>query len=364
MKEPKRTALYERHVALGAQMVEFAGWDMPLHYPAGILEEHLATRKGAGLFDISHMGRFIIRGAGAGRFLQHVLTNNVEALDGREKGAHYTLISNETGGAVDDAYLYRFVEEEYILVVNAANREKDWKCLQTHIENFYDCELIDRTEEIIMFALQGPKSRALMEEIFQPGTLPEPVRNAVTITSISGAEVMAARTGYTGEPICFELFTSRDNGLMLWDRLVAGGATPIGLGARDTLRLEACLPLYGHELGKDPEGKEIPILACPIARFAVSFSPLKGDFIGRPILARQFQALGKITSRDFSLLSDLPRMIRPMTVTGRGVARHGAKVFKGDRQVGYVTSGTMVPLWKVEGKGLASRQADYHQGFI
>lgn len=357
----KRTVFYNRHKGLGAKIVEFGGWEMPIQYPSGIVEEHLATRKGAGLFDVSHMGRFIVRGTGAIKFLQHALTNNVEALDLRETGAQYTLISNETGGAVDDAYLYNFVEGESLLVVNAANREKDWMHLQSLIEGFSDVDMIDYTEEIVMLALQGPISRKLLVDVIRSGRLPEPIRNSVSTVTIEGVQVNVARTGYTGEPLCFELFASRENGLILWDLLLAKGATPIGLGARDTLRLEAGLPLYGHELGEDPDDKEIPILACPLTKFAVSFSPLKGEFVGRAALVRQFEALSKIISRDYSRISDLPRMIRPIAVAGRGIARGGARVFKDERHIGHVTSGTMVPLWAVEGEGLSSAQTDKHQ---
>ncbi len=361
MTEMKKTLFHDRHVAAGAKMVEFGGWDMPVLYPTGIIGEHLATRKGAGLFDVSHMGRFIVRGEGALKFLQHVLTNHAEALDIRTAGAQYTLIPTSTGGAVDDAYLYRFVEEEYLLVVNAANREKDWNHLAPLAKTFNDVELIDRSEEMVMLALQGPGSRALMEEIVTSGRLPEPARNAVSIATISGATVKVSRTGYTGEPICFELFADRNDGLMLWDLILSKGATPIGLGARDTLRLEAGLPLYGHELGQDRDGKEIPIMACPLSRFAVSFSPLKGDFIGKEALTRQQTALREIIAGDFSHIQDLPRMIRHVAVTGRGIAREGATLFKDTKEVGYVTSGTAVPLWRVEGEGLESRFIDQHE---
>jgi len=361
MSKLQRTVFYERHVALDAKMVEFAGWEMPLWYTGGIVEEHLATRKGAGLFDVSHMGRFIVRGAGAVKFLQHVLTNNAEALDIRERGAQYTVIPNDTGGAVDDAFLYHFVEDEYLLVVNAANRQKDWEHLQSFLKDFDDVELTDRTKEIAMIALQGPMSRDLLGEIIQSGPPPEPMRNAVSVVTISDAKVMVARTGYTGEPVCFELFASREAGLKLWDQLVARGATPIGLGARDTLRLEAGLPLYGHELGEDHEGNEIPMMACPQVKFAMSFSGLKGEFVGRAALARQFEALGKIIACDYSMISDLPRLIQSIAVAGRGIAREGAKVFKGDKHVGYVTSGTMIPMWATKGEGLASTQTDQRE---
>ncbi|MGA1794765.1 MAG: glycine cleavage system aminomethyltransferase GcvT [bacterium] len=361
MSTLRRTVLYDRHVSLGANIVDFCGWEMPIFYPVGIVQEHLATRKGAGLFDVSHMGRFIVRGSGALRFLQHVLTNNAEALNIRETGAQYTLIPNETGGAVDDAYLYRFVEDEYLLVVNAANRDKDWKHLQALLKGFKDVEMIDRSEEIAMISLQGPHSRTILEEIAESGPLPEPARNTVSIFTIAGSSVKVARTGYTGEPLCFEFFIDRDDAPMIWDLILSKGATPVGLGARDTLRLEAGLPLYGHEMGTDPEGKEIPIMACPLSKFAVSFSPLKGEFVGREPLTRQHQALTRILFRDYSLIDDLPRMSRNIAVAGKGVAREGAKVFKGERLVGYVTSGTMVPLWRVEGEGLESVQTETHQ---
>ena len=361
MSKTQRTVLYDRHVALGAKIVEFCGWEMPIFYPTGIVQEHLATRKGAGLFDVSHMGRFILRGAGALKFLQHVLSNNAEALDIIATGAQYTIIPTETGGAVDDAYLYRFVKGEYLLVVNAVNCEKDWNHFQSLLKDFHNVELIDSTEEIVMLSLQGPKSRQILEKIIESGSLPEPARNSVSMLTISGIEVKVARTGYTGEPLCFELFADRDDGPVLWDRIVSEGATPIGLGARDTLRLEAALPLYGHELGVDPDGREIPMMACPLAKFAVSFSPLKGDYLGRTELARQHEALKKIIFRDYSLIKDLPRVIKSIAVARRGIAREGSKVFRGNKHVGYVTSGTMVPMWSVEGEGLESAQTGERQ---
>ncbi|GAB4273720.1 MAG: hypothetical protein Kow0092_29040 [Deferrisomatales bacterium] len=348
----KRTVLYGRHVAAGARMVEFEGWEMPVFYPSGIVDEHLATRRGAGLFDVSHMGRFRIRGAGAVGFLQHVLSNNVESPDVEE--GEYTLLPTETGGAVDDAYLYRFVEGEYLLVVNAANRAKDRAHLEARRARFDGVELVDRTEEVAMLALQGPRSRAILEEVIDEGALPEPLRNELATVGIGGARVGVSRTGYTGEPLCFELFVERDRAVGLWDRLVEAGATPAGLGARDTLRLEAGLPLYGHELGTDPEGREIPIYALPLAKVAVSFSPLKGDYVGRQALRAQREAYERIVARDYSRIADLPRLLQPVALLGRGVARAGAKVYRQGRQVGYVTSGTRVPYWVFEGEGIAS----------
>jgi glycine cleavage system T protein (aminomethyltransferase) len=360
MAETMKTVFFDEHKALGAKMVDFGGWEMPIQYPSGIVNEHLETRKEAGIFDVSHMGRFRVMGGQACEFLQHVLTNNAEALDPEVVGSQYTLIPNETGGAVDDAYLYRFDEKEYILVVNASNREKDWAHLLKLAGDFQDVQLVDATEEMAMVALQGPRSREIMLELTESGRFPDPVRNAVGIVTMAGFEARVARTGYTGEPLCFEIFLERGDGITLWRLLQEKGGVPIGLGARDTLRLEAGLPLYGHELGEDPDGREIPILAVPITKIAVSFSPLKGAYVGRVALERQFEDLGKIFRRDFSGLTRLPRVIQQVALTGRGIARAGAKVFRGEKHVGYVTSGTMVPYWVFEGEGLESIRTDRH----
>ena len=356
MTETRRTALHDRHVALGAKMVEFAGWEMPVQYPTGIVTEHLATRAKAGLFDVSHMGRFAIAGAGALAFGQHVLTNNAAALD--VGTAQYTMIPNPAGGAIDDAYLYRFVEEEFLLVVNAANRSADWRHLREQAERFEDVALADRTTEMAMLSVQGPASRDILAGLVERGAMPEPVRNALSAVRIAGVEASVGRTGYAGEPVGFELFFAAESAGAVWDRLIEAGAAPVGLGARDTLRLEASLPLYGHELGADAEGADIPILAVPPAKVAVSFSPAKGEFIGRDALTGQAEALKRFAKRDYSLIAGLPRQIRSMALTGRGVARQGAKVFRGDRHVGYVTSGTTVPYLQPVGEGPTWRQTD------
>ena len=348
----KRTPLYDRHVAASARMVDFAGWEMPVHYAGGIIAEHLATRRHAGLFDVSHMGRFVLRGRGALPFLQHVLSNSAAALDVLQ--AQYTMVPTPTGGAVDDAYLYRFREDEYLLVVNASNRIKDWEHFHQLLRGYPDVEITDETGEIAMLALQGRASRDILAGLIERGRLPEPLRNELSIVTIGGTEVRVGRTGYTGEPICFELFVPAGHAPALWDALVAAGAAPVGLGARDTLRLEAGLPLYGQELGLDPAGVEIPIMSCPLAAFAVSFSPLKGDYVGRAALARQHAAYERILRRDYSRIDDLPRLTRPVAVTGRGIARQGSEVYRDGVTAGWVTSGTAVPYWIVDGDGLRS----------
>jgi aminomethyltransferase len=345
-----QTPFFEKHSASGATLVEFGGWEMPVQYKNGILQEHLGTRKHAGLFDVSHMGRFIVSGKDALPFLQHSLSNNAEAIEVLE--SQYTLIPNAAGGAIDDAFLYRFVENEYLLVVNAGNREKDWAHFQLIARGFSHLTLIDKTHEMAMLSLQGPSSRKILEAIIEAGGLPEPMRNRLSRVVIAGTAVEVARTGYTGEPIGFELFFSGLSAAPLWDLLIDKGAIPAGLGARDTLRLEATLPLYGHELGEDPEKREIPIFSIPLARFAVSLSSLKGEFIGKAALTRQHSALKMILDRNFSRLTDLPRRIRPIEITGKGVARKDDKVFTGDTLAGYVTSGTVVPYWRFDTEGI------------
>ena len=351
-----RTPLFDRHVAAGAKLVGFAGWKMPIQYPAGIIGEHLATRKRAGLFDVSHMGRFLLRGPEALPFLQHVLTNNAAGLEVCQ--AQYTVVPTPTGGAIDDAYLYRFHEDEYLLVVNAANREKDWEHFARERGRFAGLELEDATRRIAMVALQGPRSRDVLAPLLTKGGLPDVMRNELGIATLGGFEVKIGRTGYTGEPLCFEIFVAAEHAGRLWDALVGAGAEPCGLGARDTLRLEAALPLYGFELGADPAGAEIPIYAIPLAKLAVSFSPLKGDYIGREPLRRQHDAYVRIVARDYSLRDDLPRLVQPIALMERGIARSGASVYRRDKQVGWVSSGTSIPYWRIVGEGLDSRLTD------
>jgi len=352
MSEPLKTVFYKKHLDLDAKIVEFGGWEMPIQYPAGIINEHMATRKKAGLFDVSHMGRLFFKGKDTLPFLQHVLTNNAMALGLGE--SQYTLIQNENGGAIDDAYLYRFKPDEYLLVVNASNREKDVAHFKKHLNLFQDIEMIDRTFEVAMISLQGPLSKSIIKQIITRGSMPEPARNCLSIVDINGVEACLARTGYTGEPLGFELFIENEHAVFIWDLLMDKGAFPVGLGARDTLRLETCLPLYGHELGMDHDGNEIPLFASKLSKFAVSFSSLKGDFIGKDALYRQYLAFKNIMNQRFEDISQLPRMVMPLAITGKGIAREGYKVFLKNRHVGYITSGTMIPYQEPEGSGLNS----------
>ena len=352
MSELKRTQLYDVHVSAGATMVDFGGWEMPIQYPSGIIAEHLYTRQVCSLFDVSHMGRLLIEGPQRKEFLQHVLTSNVSALD--LNMAQYCIIPNENGGAVDDAYLYLFQEDSYLLVVNAANIDKDLEHLNRALSGF-DCTITNISDQWASIAVQGPKSKEMLMTL-TGGESPtkEPTKNSLGTVSLEGRQARIAKTGYTGEPLGYEVYVRSEDAVWLWNRLVELGARPAGLGARDTLRMEASFPLYGHEMGTAPDGTEIPIFAVPLAKFAVSFSQQKGDFIGRAALERQHQAFIRHMDRDFSDMSALPRRIAPIALLDRGVMRAGMEIYKGDKLVGWVTSGTMVPYFKTQGEGLST----------
>ena len=355
MSELKRTVLYQAHLDAGATMVDFGGWDMPIQYPDGIVAEHLFCRRHCGIFDVSHMGRIDVEGPDMAAFLQYVLSSNVLALDLNQ--AQYCIIPDENGCAVDDAYLYRFEKDRYFLVVNAGNIDKDWAHLKKQAERF-DVRLTNVSDQYAAIAVQGPESKKILMTLAGGRQLTaENVKNALGTLEMEGKPVRIAKTGYTGEPIGYELYCRSADARYFWDRLIALGAKPTGLGARDTTRMEAALPLYGHELGECELGGEIPIYAVPLAKFAVSFAPEKGDFIGREALRKQFEAFKKIMNRDYSALADLPYRIQPVYLEGRGVLRKGFPVYckdawAGGRQIGYVTSGTMIPYYKTTGEGL------------
>ena len=341
-------------------MMDFGGWDMPLHYKAGIVEEHLVTRRYGGLFDVSHMGRIRVQGKDRIRFLQRVLSNNAAALEPWQ--AQYTLIPNETGGLIDDAYLYRFGDDEFIIVVNAANLEADLRHLGEEGAGFSDLELKDETEDSAMFAFQGALTREILEGEIESGKLPEPFHNCLSDVVLGGVEVRVSRTGYTGEPIGFELFLEADRSLEVWNRLylagVEKGILPVGLGGRDTLRVEAGMPLYGHESGRVLDGEEVPALAVPLASVAVSFSEQKGDFVGGQALADQISDVRGFRRGRYEQAKILRRRIRSFALLDKGVARQDDRVFIDEKEVGVVTSGTMIPYWKFIGEGATMRITD------
>ena len=349
MGELKRTQLFDVHVNSGATMVDFGGWEMPVQYPTGIVAEHLYTRHTCSLFDVSHMGRLLIEGPDRIKFLQHVVSSNVMGLDLNK--AQYCIIPDEDGSAVDDAYLYSYEEDNLLLVVNASNTDKDLAHFEKYLKDF-DCTIKNITADYASIAVQGPKSKDMLTELAGGQTLTEPMKNALNTLMMEGREVRVAKTGYTGEPLGYEVFVKSKDAEWMWNRLIELGAKPAGLGARDTLRLEAGMPLYGHEMGVDPDGNRMPIYAVPLARFAVSFSPQKGNFVGRGPLAAQYEAFKRINNRDFSDITAVPRRIMPITLLDKGVMRAGMAVYQGDKQVGWVTSGTMVPYYVAEGEGL------------
>ena len=356
-----KTPLHAWHTANGGKLIDFGGWDMPVQYASGILKEHLATRRYGGLFDVSHMGRFRIYGKDTVAFLQHVLTNNAESLEPWQ--AQYTLIPNENGGLLDDAYLYH-PGNEYFLVVNASNREKDWNHFQEQAKAFA-VNLEDETDQVAMIAFQGPLSGRILSEVKRDGAMPETFRNSLSAMTILGTKVLVARTGYTGEPLGFELFAPADKVEGIWARLEEAGkdegVVAVGLGARDTLRLEAGMPLYGHEFGLDSEAKEIPAFAFPLTTVAVSFSQRKGEFVGRAALRAQFEEIRKLRMGQYEPSAVLSRRFLPLALKDKGITRQGDKVHCNGQQVGVITSGTMVPYWKFQGEG-ATMQITDEQG--
>ena len=334
MSELKRTQLYEAHLAAGGQMVDFGGWEMPIQYPAGIVTEHLTTRSKCGIFDVSHMGRLVIEGPDRLAFMQHVLSSNVAAV--KPGRAQYCMIPNTTGGAVDDAYVYMYEEDRYMLVVNASNTDKDLAHFATILPN-YNCTVTNMTDKCASIAVQGPDTNKILSTLIGGEVPVGSKKNDLGFAMMEGRKVWLSRTGYTGEPIGYELFIESAEAVWLWNRLIELGAAPIALGARDTLRLEAGLPLYGHEMGEAPDGSEIRIFSVPLSRFAVSFAEEKGEFIGKELLADQ--------------KANLTTKIVPIALTDRGVIRAGMDVYKNGEKAGWVTSGTMVPYWNFDAEG-------------
>ena len=351
MGDLKRTQLYEEHLKAGATMVDFGGWEMPVQYPAGIVAEHLYTRRVCSLFDVSHMGRLIVEGPQWLEFLQHVVSSNVASLEVGK--AQYCIIPAEDGSAIDDAYLNRFEKDRILLIVNASNTDKD-KAHLFEVVKDYDCTITDITGKWAAIAVQGPESRTFMAALNGGEAVTDPAKNALSSLTLEGHPVKIANTGYTGEPYGYEVYIRSEDASWLWNRLIGLGARPAGLGARDTLRLEAALPLYGHEMGKDASGKDMPIFAVPLAKFAVNFAEEKGNFIGRRELEKQSQAFARIRRKDYSDMAALPRRIRAIALIDRGVIRAGMDIYMDGRHVGWVTSGTMVPYY-VDGDETAKR---------
>jgi glycine cleavage system T protein (aminomethyltransferase) len=314
----RRTPLYERHAAVGAKLVPFAGWEMPIQY-AGIRPEHLAVRRAAGVFDVSHMGQVESRGPEALEFLQRVLSNEVRRIP--EGGAQYSVLCREDGGVIDDAITYRMADCEFLTVTNAANHDKDLAWMQTQAEGF-DVDVVDKSHCFAMLAVQGPQARSLVRSVAD-GSLP--MRNHCAERSLAGVGVTVCGTGYTGED-GVELLVDPADAPAVWDALLEAGVAPAGLGARDTLRLEACLHLYGNDLGEDRGPIEAGLGWC--CRESTGF-------IGAEAVAR---ARAEGTAE---------RLV-PFVIKDRGIARPGNPVLGG----GVVTSGTFSPCLD-QGIGMA-----------
>jgi len=321
LSEPRKTPLYEKHVSLEARVVDFAGWWLPVQY-AGILEEHHAVRNQAGLFDVSHMGEIRVKGPDAFGFLQKVLTNTLLGM--KDGGVRYSPICYPSGGTVDDVLVYRLSDEEYWLVVNASNKDKD---LAWIMENAAGLSVVitDESDETAEVALQGPNAAAILTEVADSGVTEIGYYEFVPQAKLAGMTVLVSRTGYTGED-GFEIYCRPAEAEKVWDELMKAGKPhglqPTGLGCRDTLRFEASMPLYGHELSAD-----ISPMEAGLSRF-VSFD--KGAFNGKDVLLAQKE-------------QGLKRKLVGFEMLDRGVARAGYPVLKNGNKIGHVTSGTVAP---------------------
>jgi aminomethyltransferase len=314
----RRTCLHGEHVALGARLVPFAGWDMPVQY-AGIIDEHNAVRRDAGMFDVSHMGRYEVTGPEAARLLRHVCTYDMTRLEpGR---GHYAAVCNPEGGIMDDVYVYRPTPERYLLVANASNAEKisDW--LLQHAARF-EAHVGDRHTSTCMVAVQGPQALDRLSTVLDAGFVRSLKPRACAEMEWQGATVFASRTGYTGED-GLELVTVAEAGPGLWRALLAAGVSPCGLGARDTLRLEAALLLYGNDMDETVNPFEVGLA------WAVTLDG-GADFIGREALVRAAE-------------TPPARTLACLKATERGVMRPGCAVLRSGRPVGKVTSGGHSP---------------------
>jgi len=314
---PEKTPLYERHVGAGARMVDFGGWDMPLHYGSQI-DEHHAVRESAGIFDVSHMTVVDVRGPDAETYLRKLFANDVAKLDAPGKGL-YSCMLNKSGGVIDDLIVYRRGAGAYRVIVNAATRAQDLAWMSGVAADF--TVVVNERPELVMLAIQGPKATTLAAPLL-PAALGGPARDLAPFTSMDDGDRFVARTGYTGED-GWEIVLDAESGCRLWDEALAAGIRPCGLGARDTLRLEAGLALYGQDMDQ----QTTPLVSA--LGWTVAFEPAGRDFIGRAALERQ---------REHGPGEKLVGLI----LEERGIMRHGQRVFaeSGD---GVVTSGGFSP---------------------
>ena len=309
-------------------MVPFAGWEMPVQYE-GVRQEHIAVRTAAGLFDVSHMGEIETHGPRATAFLRHLLTNDIGKVE--PGGAQYSLLCREDGGVLDDLFTYRFAphgeEDRYLTVVNASNAESDFDWFRRQAEEFDGVEVIDRSADYAMLALQGPAALEILGREMESGDAPARFHHGEA--TVAGRPALLCRTGYTGED-GVELLLAPDVAPAVWRALTAAGARPAALGARDTLRLEVCYPLYGNDLSTERTPIEAGLKwACALDK----------DFVGAGLIRAQAE-------------QGTDELLAPFVFTGPGIPRQGCRVLSGGEQVGTVTSGTLSPCLEV-GIGMA-----------
>lgn len=317
--ELKKTKLYDKHVSLGAKIVEFAGWLMPVQY-SGVIEEHNAVRNNVGIFDVSHMGTFRISGKNAYSFLQKMIPNDLDKI--KVGKAIYTQFCKEAGTVIDDLIIYYLQEELFYMVVNASNIEKDFSWLQQNLDS--DVVLENIADRMAVLAVQGPLAQKTMAKLCSDN-LDEITSFSLLKTNIAGSEVLLARTGYTGED-GFEVIFDNTNALKVYDVIFEAGQEfgikPIGLGARDTLRLESNLPLYGHELNESTTPLE--------AKLGWSVKLNKNDFIGKNALVKQKN-------------EGLSKVLIGLKSTSRAIPREGYEIVFEEKVIGKITSGTFSP---------------------
>lgn len=307
--ENKKTCLYDKHVALGALMSPFGGFEMPIQY-SGIVDEHQAVRTGCGVFDVSHMGEVTVTGPDAERYVQHIFTNDVSKINAGQ--ILYGMMLYENGGTVDDLLVYKMAEGDFFLVINAANIDKDWQWMQEQAKGF-DISLKNKSDDYGQLAVQGPQAEKVVEEVLGLGCQELTFYTVKTI-----GDIIISRTGYTGED-GFEIYAAPEYIRESWDKLLASGrCKPCGLGCRDTLRFEVGLPLYGDELSADIS----PVMAC----LSIFCKLDKEEFIGKEAIARQ-KAEG------------VEKKLVGIELEGKAIPRHGYNVVKDGEVVGEVTTG-------------------------
>ena len=323
----RRTPLYDAHAAAGAKLVDFAGWQMPVQYE-GVRQEHVAVRTGCGVFDVSHMGEIETAGPQAEALLQRLLSNDVSKLD--VGGAQYSVLCRPDGGILDDLFTYRLADDRYLTVTNAANHERDLEWFQAHAPEF-DAEIHDALDDYAMLAVQGPEARGIVSRHVSDEL---PARMHTARVGLGVAEGLVCGTGYTGED-GVEILVEPGAAFDLWGRLVDAGATPAGLGARDTLRLEVCFHLYGNDMDESRNAIEAGLGWCCKEETA---------FIGSEAVAA-------------ARADGTEEKLAPFVLTGPGIPRQGNPVLGDGEPAGVVTSGTLSPCLEA-GIGMGYVRAD------